>query len=80
MEKLMKNKEGEYLYVFDIIQNGKVAGSNILWSKNFIQVMASAKKRFGNVDNESFKRLTKDEYATMIEDQKTKKLDKKRKW
>jgi hypothetical protein len=80
MEKLMKNKEGEYLYVFDIIQNGKVAGSNILWSKNFIQAMASAKKRFGNVDNESFKRLTKDEYATMIEDQKTKKLDKKRKW
>ena len=27
------------------------------------------------MDNESFKRLTKDEYSTMIEDQKTKKLD-----
>jgi hypothetical protein len=80
MEKLMTNKEGEYLYVFDIIQNDKVTGSNIVWSKNFIQAMASAKKRFGNVDNGSFKRLTKDEYSTMIEDQKTKKLDKKRKW
>jgi hypothetical protein len=80
MEKLMTNKEGEYLYVFDVIQNDKVTGSNIVWSKNFIQAMASAKKRFGNVDNESFKRLTKDEYSTMIEDQKTKKLDKKRKW
>jgi hypothetical protein len=80
MEKLMTNKEGEFLYVFDMIQNGKIIGSNIVWSKNLIHAKASAKKRFGNVDEESFKRLTKDEYNTMMEEQKTKKLEKKRKW
>ena len=80
MEKLMTNKEGEFLYVFDMIQNGKIIGSNIVWSKNLIQAKASAKKRFGDVDEESFKRLTKDEYNTMVEEQKTKKLEKKRKW
>jgi hypothetical protein len=80
MEKLMTNKEGEFLYVFDMIQNGKIIGSNIVWSKNLIHAKSSAKKRFGNVDEESFKRLTKDEYNTMMEEQKTKKLEKKRKW
>lgn len=80
MEKLMTNKEGEFLYVFDMVQNGKIIGSNIVWSKNLIHAKASAKKRFGNVDEESFKRLTKDEYTGMVEEQKTKKLDKKRKW
>ena len=80
MEKLMTNKEGEFLYVFDMVQNGKIIGSNIVWSKNLIHAKASAKKRFGNVDEKSFKRLTKDEYNTMMEEQKTKKLEKKRKW
>ena len=80
MEKLMTNKEGEFLYVFDMVQNEKIIGSNIVWSKNLIHAKSSAKKRFGNVDEESFKRLTKDEYNTMMEEQKTKKLEKKRKW
>lgn len=78
----MTNKEGEYLYVFDMIENNKVIGSNIVWSKNLIQAKASTKKRFSkfNIDEDSFKRLTKDEYNTMVEEQKTKKLEKKRKW
>ena len=80
MEKLMTNKEGEFLYVFDMIQNEKIIGSNIVWSKNLIHAKSSAKKRFGDVDEESFKKLTKDEYNTMMEEQKTKKLEKKRKW
>ena len=82
MEKLMTNKEGEFLYVFDMIENGKVVGSNIVWSKNLIHAKASTKKRFNtfNIDEDSFKRLTKDEYNTMMEEQKTKKLEKKRKW
>ena len=80
MEKLMTNKEGEFLYVFDMVENNKVIGSNIVWSKNFIHAKASAKKRFGDIDEDSFKRLTKDEYNTMVEEQKTKKLEKKRKW
>lgn len=76
----MTNKEGEFLYVFDIVENNKIVGSNIVWSKNLIHAKASAKKRFGNIDEDSFKRLTKDEYNTMVEEQKTKKLEKKRKW
>ena len=36
MEKLMTNKDGEYLYLFDIIKNDKVVGSNTVWSKNII--------------------------------------------
>jgi hypothetical protein len=80
MEKLMTNKEGEFLYVFDMVQNEKIIGSNIVWSKNLIHAKSSAKKRFGDVDEESFKKLTKDEYNTMMEEQKTKKLEKKRKW
>jgi hypothetical protein len=80
MENLMTNKEGEFLYVFNLIKNDKVTGSNIVWGKTIIQAKSSAKKRFGEVDDESFKRLTKDEYTSMMEEQKTKKLDKKRKW
>jgi len=82
MEKLMTNKEGEFLYVFDMVENNKVIGSNIVWSKNLIHAKASVKKRFSNfnIDEDSFKRLTKDEYHTMMEEQKTKKLEKKRKW
>lgn len=82
MEKLMTNKEGEYLYVFDMIENDKVVGSNIVWSKNLIHAKASVKKRFSkfNIDEDSFKKLTKDEYNLMMEEQKTKKLEKKRKW
>ena len=80
MEKLMTNKEGEYLYVFDMIQNGKIIGSNIVWSKNLIHARSSAKKRFGDIDRDSFKRLTKTEYANMLEEEKSKKLAKKIKW
>ena len=80
MEKLMTNKEGEFLYVFNLTKNDKITGSNIVWGKTIIQAKASAKKRFGDVDDESFKRLTKDEYVTMVETQKSKKIDKKRKW
>ncbi len=82
MEKLMTNKEGEFLYVFDMIENGKVVGSNIVWSKNIIHARVSVRKRFSTftIDEDSFKRLTKDEYNTMMEEQKTKKLEKKRKW
>ena len=76
----MTNKEGEFLYVFDIIQNNKIAGSNIVWAKTIVQAKSSAKKRFGDVDDDSFKRLTKIEYVNMMEEQKSKKLDKKRKW
>jgi hypothetical protein len=80
MEKLMTNKEGEFLYVFNMVKNNEVVGSNIVWGKNLIQAKSSAKKRFGGVDDDSFKRLTKIEYANMMEEQKSKKLDKKRKW
>ena len=80
MEKLMTNKDGEYLYVFNLIKNDTVIGSNIVWSKNLIHARVSAKKRFGEVDNDSFKKLTKIEYANMLEEQKSKKLTKKTKW
>jgi hypothetical protein len=55
-------------------------GSNIVWSKNIVQAKSSAKKRFGSVEEDSFKRLTKQEYDNMIDEEKSKKLDKKRKW
>ena len=80
MEKLMKNKEGEFLYLFDLIKNDKVIGSNTVWSKNLIHARSSAKKRFGDIDRDSFKRLTKTEYANMLEEEKSKKLAKKIKW
>jgi len=80
MEKLMTNKDGEYLYLFDLIKNDKVVGSNTVWSKNIIHARSSAKKRFGDIDRDSFKRLTKTEYANMLEEEKSKKLAKKIKW
>ena len=80
MEKLMTNKDGEYLYLFDIIKNDKVVGSNTVWSKNIIHARSSAKKRFGEIDRDSFKRLTKTEHANMLEEEKSKKLAKKIKW
>lgn len=76
----MMNKEGEFLYVFNLIKENKVIGSNIVWGKNLIQAQSSAKKRFGEIDKDSFKKLTKYEYDNMLEEQKTKKLEKKRKW
>jgi len=76
----MTNKNGEFLYIFNMTQNGKVMGSNIVWSKNIVQAKSSAKKRFGSVEEDSFKRLTKQEYDNMIDEEKSKKLDKKRKW
>jgi hypothetical protein len=82
--KYSANKGKNFTYVrirtANLIKNDKVIGSNTVWSKNLIHAKSSAKKRFGNVDEESFKRLTKDEYNTMMEEQKTKKLEKKRKW
>ena len=76
----MTNKEGEFLYVFDMVKNNKIIGSNIVWSKNLIHARSSAKKRFGDVDDQSFKKLTKQEYETIVEEQKSKKLTKKIKW
>jgi len=52
---LMTNKEGEFLYVFNMVKNNEVVGSNIVWGKNLIQAKSSAKKRFGGVDDDSFK-------------------------
>jgi hypothetical protein len=51
-----------------------------VWSKNLIHARSSAKKRFGDIDRDSFKRLTKTEYANMLEEEKSKKLAKKIKW
>jgi hypothetical protein len=74
MEKLMTNKNGEFLYIFNMTQNGKVMGSNIVWSKNIVQAKSSAKKRFGSVEEDSFKRLTKQEYDNMIDEEKSKEI------